>query len=408
MTLHPRKGARYRSRLRLSDLLGSGTIGVRTRLGRVALTAIGIAIGIASLTAIVGISEAGHNDARAEIDALGTDLLLVQPGVSIGDTAELPAQSAPVVDIHLPGVQAVAATYPVDARVRRNEFIPRVNTGGIRVVGLSATDLDLLSTTHGTLVAGRFLTSADLRLPMTVLGATAARRLGVVTDLGRVVNISGVDFVVIGILERFERLNTNFNTSALIGLPVAMDLFDADDSPDALYVRVIPEHLVAVRDVLPFQINPESPASVAVSRPSDALEAREIIDDTFRSLLIGLAGIGALIGAIGIANVMVISVMERRGEIGLRRALGATRRHIMAQFLVESVLLALVGGSLGLMIGIYAAMLYSRSRGWEVTIPLELVAMGLGFVAVLGALAGLYPAIRAARMAPADAVRAGI
>ena len=409
MTPHATIEVRYRSKLQLSDILRLSALGFRMRPGRAILTAIGIAIGIASLMAILGISEAGRNNARAEIDALGTDFLLVQPGFSLGGSSDLPAQSTSAIDAHIPEVEAVAATYAVDARVRRNEFIPRVNTGGIRVIGVTATDLDLLDTTHGTLASGRFLSSADLRLPMTVLGALTARRLGILaTDLGRAIAVSGFHFIVVGVLEPYERLNTSFNTTAIIGLPVAMDLFEANDSPAAIYVRVRPEHLEDVRDVLPYQIHPESPASVAVSKPSDALEARQIIDDTLRSLLIGLGGIGALIGAIGIANVMVMSVMERRGEIGVRRALGATKLQILAQFLVESVLLALSGGILGLTLGIGATVLYSRSRDWEVAIPLELIGLGLGLVAVLGALAGIYPAIRAARVAPASAVRAGL
>lgn len=373
---------------------------------RTLLTAIGIAIGIASLLAIFGITDAGNRAAQADIDALGADLLLVQPGQGVTEAATLSPDAPARLDTHIPAIEYTAAVYsPGDANARRSELIPEAETGGIAVLAIGPDDTDLLEPLNATVALGRFHDAASVQVPTVVLGSLAAQRLGV-TDLSTrpAIDISGTRFDVIGVMAELTEFNADFNRNAIIGLPVAQELYGAEDTPISIYLQVPPAQIESVRNVIPRQADPDD-ESVVVSRPTEALEAKEVIEDTFRNLVLGLGGIAALVGAIGVANVMVISVLERRGEIGLRRSLGATKLHIALQFLIESVLLTVLGGVLGVALGIGVTVAWTRVQGWDLLIPWDVAGAALGGAALVGALAGLYPAWRAARMDPAEAVR---
>jgi len=398
------RSARPRSRLRPRDALATGAIGLRVRRGRTALTAIGIAIGIAAMVAVVGISASSRADLLAELDRLGTNLLEVSPGQSfLGESSTLPEEAPAMMD-RIGPVQEAAAVAAVDATVRRSDWISSSETGGISV---RAAGPDLLAALEATLRDGRFLDAEMSRYPTVVLGATAAKVLGIDRADGTVaVYIDGRWFTVIGILEPIE-LVPSMDRAALIGFDIAEELFGIDGSASTVYVRTHPDAVDAVAAVLPRTANPESPNEVRVTRPSDALEARAATNDALTALLLGLGGVALLVGGVGIANVMVISVLERRSEIGVRRALGATRRHIRLQFVLESSLMGLLGGATGLVLGALVTVVYARSRDWTLDLPLEGLAGGVLVALVVGALAGLYPAARAARLAPADAVRPG-
>jgi putative ABC transport system permease protein len=299
-------------------------------------------------------------------------------------------------------VEAVSATGAVDAAVYRSELIPEVETNGISVV---AADTTLPATVGATLSRGVFLDEATARYPAVVLGSTAARRLGIDRAGGGVqVVVGGQRFTVVGILEPVT-LVPDLDGAVLVGFPAAARYLADEGETTALHVRTEPEDVEAVRAVLGRTANPEHPEEVDVSRPSDAIEARAAAKSTFTSLFLGLGAVALLVGGVGIANVMVISVLERRSEIGLRRAIGATRRHIGIQFLAESLLLALAGGIAGVGLGAGIAAAYAASRGWEVAVPVEVVAGGVLAALAVGAVAGLYPALRAARLAPTDALR---
>lgn len=395
-----------RSRLRLRDIVRQALLGLTSRKLRTALTALGISIGIASLIAIQGITEANQADARAEIDALGSDFLFITPGTGIGEDAELLPDAPAMLDTHLDALEHVAALYPVDAAARRNELIPEVQTGGVTVSAITAGGLDLLEPVNGSVAFGRFHDTTSVEVPAVVLGSLAAERLGIRHLVGHpTINLSGSDFAVIGVLNEFETLNTDLNRTVIIGLGVAETLFEATDVPSAIYAQVPPEQLDEARDLIPAQANPAAPGEVAVSRPTEALEIREVIDETFARILQALALIVLAVGGIGIANIMVISVIERRGEIGLRRSLGATRRHIASQFIVESTVLSMLGGVLGVAIGVAIVFGYARYKDFELIIPWFWLSVGVGAAFVLGAIAGLYPAWRASRLDPAEAVR---
>ncbi len=382
-------------------------LGLTSRKLRTALTALGISIGIASLISIQGITEANQADARAEIDALGSDFLFITPGTGVTEEAELLSYAPAMLEAHLPALEFVAALYPVDdARARKNELIPEVETGGVTVSALTAADLDLLEPVNGSVAFGRFHDATSVEIPAVVLGSLAAERLGIRHLVGHpTINISGSEFAVIGVLDEFETLNTDLNRTAIVGLNVAIELFEAPDNPGAIYAQVPPEQLDEARDLIPAQANPAAPGEVAVSRPTEALEIREVIDETFARILQALALIVLAVGGIGIANIMVISVIERRGEIGLRRSLGATRKHIASQFIIESTVLSLLGGFLGVGIGVAIVFGYARFKDFEAIIPWFWLSVGVAAAFVLGAIAGLYPAWRASRLDPAEAVR---
>jgi putative ABC transport system permease protein len=393
-----------RSRLRPGDVMGLGLLGLRVKRTRALLTALGIAIGIAAMVAVVGISASSKADLLAELDALGTNFLQVQAGDSaFGEAAELPT-TAPDMIRRIPYVESASATRTVDsATVRRNTLIPASQSGGLAVV---ATEPSLRDTLAGSVAQGTFLNQATGAYPSVVVGSVAAERLGIRSlDGGPLLYLGNQWFRVIGILDDVP-LAPDIDRSALIGYHVAQRLFGIDDAPSTVRVRTDPDHTDAVWEVLAATANPESPNEVDVSRPSDALEARAKADETLTALLLGLGAVALLVGGVGIANVMVISVLERRAEIGVRRALGATRRHIRLQFLIESMLLAGLGGAIGIGLGSTITWIYADTQQWRFAVPLTGLLGGVAAALAVGAVAGLYPAIRASRLPPAEAVRA--
>jgi len=391
--------------LRPGDLLRLATVGLRTRKLRAALSVLGISIGIASLVAVLAISETSKSDLLAKIEGLGTNLLTVGPGESLfGEEARLPAAAAGRIQL-LDGVESAAAVTQVeDATVRRSSYVPAEITGGIVV---EAADPELLRTLEGTTASGRFVDRATERYPAIVLGAKAAQRLGIPGVEGLVqVYVSGRLFTVVGILEPLP-LIPELDSAALIGYPVAARLFDTDRSPSKVYVRARQgeAQVRAAAALLPRAADPWRSEEVAVSRPSEALEAQAAAEGAFTSLFLGLGAVALLVGGIGIANVMIISVLERRSEVGLRRALGARRRHISAQFLGESLVLGIAGGVVGVLLGVGATGAFAAYEGLSLRVPPTAVAGGLLAACLLGGLAGLYPAMRAARLTPTEALR---
>jgi putative ABC transport system permease protein len=392
------------SRLLPRDVLSVGSIGLRSRKLRAGLSAIGVAIGIASMVAVLGLSASSQADLLDTIDRLGTNLLTIEPGqtFSSGEPAELPNTATPRINV-LDGVQDASAIYAVaNATVRRNALVNEANTSGVRVY---AADSDLPRTLTVALGSGKFLDRATSRFPTVVLGAVAARRLGV-SDVGSrpQVYIGTRYYRVIGILDP-ATLDADIDRAALIGLPQATADFDIEAAPAKIYARTTDGQLKTVRELAAATANSERPEEVAVSRPSDALEARAAAEGAFTSLLLGLGAVALLVGGVGIANVMVISVLERRSEIGLRRSLGATRRHITAQFLTESLLLAAAGGIAGAFLGALVTAIYSVAQDQQIVVPPQALTGGIAAALAIGALAGLYPALRAARLSPTEALR---
>jgi putative ABC transport system permease protein len=384
-----------------ADVLRTGSIGLRTRRTRAALSALGIAIGIASMVAVLGISESSRADLIAQLDQLGTNLLRVEPGQSFtGEDPDLPEDAVAMIR-RVDGVQATASTKLIEgATVRRNALIDENETGGIAV---AAADPSLPATVGAQLAQGRFLSAATGRYPVVVLGADAAERLGI-RRTGVRVWIGERWYQVIGILEPVA-LASALDSAALIGFPAAERLLDADASATTVYVRAAPDDIESVRELLSRTASPARPEEVDISRPSDALEARAAAKTAFTSLFLGLGAVALLVGGVGIANVMVISVLERRSEVGLRRALGATRRNVGTQFLAESLLLATGGGLAGVALGAAVTAGYAAGQGWQAVVPAVALAGGVAAAAAIGAVAGLYPPLRAAPLSPTEALR---
>jgi len=392
-------------RLRHADTVRVAVSGLAAHRLRSAMTALGIAIGIAAMLSVVSISDASRTSLLSVLDRLGTNLLEVAPGHDLftGQAAALPDDARSMIERVGP-VESAASVAVLDCSVRRTDLISPQETGGISVL---AADTDLLQTLRGSVGAGRFLDAATERYPTVVLGAVAASRLGIV-DLGAPVQVWLGDqwFTVLGILSPMP-LDPEIDRSALVGFDAARDYLGLTPEVSTIYVRARPDALNDVRAVLAATANPAHPEEVLVSRPSDAVEARAAAAGTFTGLLLGLGAVALLVGGLGVANAMLMAVLERRSEIGLRRALGATRIHIARQFVVESLVLAGLGGLAGVGIGSSIGAAYAVSQGWVPSLPLAGVAAAFVGSLLVGGGAGLYPALRAAALAPTEALRGG-
>jgi putative ABC transport system permease protein len=389
-------------KLRPGDLARVASVGLRTRRVRAGLSALGIAIGVAAIVAVLGLSASSRAGLLTEIDRLGTNLLTVTTGQTLfGSTAELPL-AAPGMIARIGPVNQVADTGSTSANVYRSPLIPSVNTNALQV---QAATLNLLPAVGAKVARGSYLNAATAREPVCVLGAQAAQLLGIDrVYAGLRVWLGGMWFYVSGILTS-ATLAPEIDSSVLVGFPAADTYLGLDDHPTTIYVRTVTSQTAQVDSVLAATANPESPNEVDVSQPSAALVARADAQGALNGLFLGLGAVSLLVGAVGVANIMIISVLERRSEIGLRRALGATKGNIRTQFLAEAILLALIGGIVGVGAGALATALYADTKNWAIVIPTLAWAGGLGAALAIGAIAGLLPAIRAARLSPTDSLR---
>jgi putative ABC transport system permease protein len=388
-------------RLRPADLARVASVGLRTRKLRAGLSALGIAIGVAAIVAVLGLSASSSAGLLAEIGRLGTNLLTVANGQTpFGGTAELP-EAAPGMISRIGGVIAVQDTGTVSTSVYRSPLIPAVNTNALSV---QAASLGLPSAVSTGVAQGRYLNAATAREPVAVLGAAAAQRLGIDrVYAGERIWLGSQWFYVAGIL-RPAVLAPAIDSSVLVGFPAAEHYLHFDGHPSTIYLRAQTSQVNAVQSLLAATANPENPGQVSVSQPSAALVAQADAQSALNGLFLGLGAVALLVGAVGVANIMVISVLERRSEIGLRRALGATKGHIRVQFLSEAIMLAVLGGAAGVAVGALATAVYAHTKGWAVVVPALAWGGGIGAAFVIGAVAGLLPAIRAARMSPTEAL----
>lgn len=399
------------SSFRIADIFGTAAGGLGARKLRTVLSALGITIGIGAMVAVLGLSRSGSAELEDRISALGTNLLRVNAGQGFGGgDATLPEEAVAMIG-RIGPVEFVSAVGTVDESVLANDLVNPNQTGGLTV---KTAEPNLLEALNGSVNRGRFIDDASGSTPTVVLGSVAAERLGIRSADGTQVLVGDEWFTVIGTLNSFDdqtddvetALFNDLDRAVFIGADIAESLFETPRNPETIYIRSDEDFIDDVIGVLPGTADPESPEEVEVIRPSDALEAQEAASSTFDNLFLGLGAVALLVGGIGIANVMVIAVIERRNEIGLRRALGATRAHIRRQFLLEALLLSILGGIAGVLLGSGVTALWANRQGWRIVIPPEAIAGGLIAAVLIGALAGLYPAIRAARLAPTEALRA--
>jgi putative ABC transport system permease protein len=399
-------------RLSPRDWLRVASVGLRVRPLRAALSGLGIAIGTAAIVSILGLSASSQAGLLAEIDRLGTNMLTVEAGQSLtGQEAHLPLQAPGRITL-LDNVQVLAHTGLMkNEKVYRSSVIPVAESGGLQV---RASSLNLPALLDTAVARGAWLNAGTAHEPVAVLGAVAAERLGIDRVFpGQRIWLGGQWFNVAGILEP-SPLASEIDTSALVGYPAAQKYLgyvsiargeQTAGPPSTIYVRVATGHEASVQALLAPTANPEAPNQVNVSQPSDVLTARAAAAGAFDSLFLGLGIVALIVGAVGVANIMIISVLERRSEIGLRRALGATKQQIRTQFLTESVLLAVLGGIVGVLVGIIATAVYAGTKHWVIVIPVEAWSGGIASAILIGAFAGLMPAIRASRLPPTVALR---
>ncbi|MDG9674996.1 ABC transporter permease [Micromonospora sp. DH14] len=390
------------TRLAPTDVLRLGLLGLTTRRMRAVLSALGISIGIATLVVVVGIPASSQRDLMDQLDALGTNMLRAEPVPDQEPPVLLPEDAAAMVS-RIGPVEAASAVANTHTTVRRNDLMDRYDTSGLSVL---ASRPGLLGTVNGRIHSGRALDAGTAALPTAVLGHVAAGRLGFATVDPRQppqVRIGERWFTVIGILDPLP-LSPDLDRSVLVGWDAAKAMLGFDGHPTVVYLRAREDALQDVRAVLPATLNPQLPGLVQVSRPSDALAAKRATEHSFSAVFLGLAAVALLVGGIGVANTMVISVLERRREIGLRRALGANRGQIRVQFLTESVLLSVLGGAVGAILGVLATVGYASYQGWPPIIPPTAVVGGIAGALLVGVVAGVYPSVRAARLTPTEAL----
>lgn len=390
------------TRMHPADIARTAAVGLRTRRMRALLSALGISIGVAAMVAVLGLSASSQAGLLAEIDKLGTNLLTVTPGQTLsGKDAKLPRE-APGMIARIGPVDSVESTGKTSASVYRSPYIPSVNTNALTV---SAASLGLPAALRMTVAQGRYLNAATADQPVVVLGWTAAARLGIAKiHPGARLWVGGQWFYIAGILGKAS-LVQEINESVLVGYGAAEKYLHFDGHPTKIYIRAQTEQVKDVQQVLAATAYPEHADEVVVSQPSAALEARAVAQSALNGLFLGLGAVALLVGGIGVANTMVISVLERRSEIGLRRSLGATRGNIRLQFLAEAVLLAAMGGIAGVALGVAVTAAYALLKGWATVVPPIAWGGGLGAAVLIGAVAGLLPALRAARMQPTEALR---
>ena len=388
------------------DILQLGLLGPRIRRMRAVLSALGISIGIATMIVVVGIPASGQQALDDQLSALGTNLLNAEAMIN-QETQTLPPvpEQAAAMVARIPPVEQVSELANTNTEVRRSSAIPAQDDAGLTT--LAAQGDNLLSVIGARIASGRYLDAADQAYPSVVLGSVAATELGITSlppgQPAPQIWLADQGFTVVGILAA-SPLAPDVERSVLVGWAAAQHWLGFDGHPSELYLRVQESQIYAVESVLAETMFPQNPGQISVNRPSDALAAKQLTETAFSELFLGLAGVALLVGAVGVANTMIVSVLERRREIGLRRALGATRRQILGQFLAESVLLCLLGGIAGAVVGVLATGGYAVSRDWPSVVPFTSVAGGVGAALVVGVLAGVHPAVRASRLPPTEAL----
>jgi ABC-type antimicrobial peptide transport system permease subunit len=401
------------SRFRVRDLLSESTTGMLSRPGRTMLTILGTVLGTAALVATLGLAKTAGNQIVERFDALAATSITVEPAQERWGWGPSRSVSAIPWDAEdrlsrLNGVVAAGTISSVDTGGMMATAVPLNDPTGQSefVIPVYAASPGLFDAVIAELDAGRFFDAGHSARAdrVAVLGPAAAQRLNIVSvDQQPAIFVGDETLVVIGVLEDVAR-EAKLLDAIIVPNGTARRRFGLDGVAE-VHIRTEVGAAQLIGSQTALALSPNNPEELRVRVPPEPGAVRSEVEEDVNTLFIILGGIALLVGAIGIANVTLVSVLERVGEIGLRRAVGAARRHIAVQFLSESAVMGLVGGILGSAAGVLVIVGVSAGREWTPVLD-PIYPLGAPLVgAVAGLLAGLYPAWRAARLEPVDALR---
>jgi putative ABC transport system permease protein len=406
------KREKLRSHLRTRDLIAESVAGLEARPARSILTVLGTVLGITALVATLGVSRTAGNQIVSRFDALAATEVVIEPASAAGGatrTSSIPWDAEARL-LRLNGVVAAGTLSVVNIRgaLSRTSAVQDVTAITEYNIPVRAASPGLFPAVKTKLRTGRvFDAGNDMRADrVAVIGPGVAERLGLNrVDQQPAVFVGDRLYVVIGIIDDVLR-QADLLDSIIIPNGTAKLEYDLQ-APQLVAVDTATGASSLIARQGPVTLDPNDPSRLRSSSAGGATKVKDEVSNDLSGLFLILGGVSLLVGAIGIANVTLVSVMERIGEIGLRRALGAGRRHIIAQFLTESTVLGLLGGAVGAALGVLVTVGISAAKQWTPVMDgrLPFAAPALG--AVVGLVAGLYPALRAASLQPVEALRAG-
>jgi putative ABC transport system permease protein len=388
---------------------------IRANALRSILTTLGIIIGVGAVISMVALGEGAQQRVQSQIQAMGTDVLTIRPGqqrwggISRGD-ARLFVEDAEALRDRAGGSLRVAP----ELRNRQQISYLRWNASD-DVIGTWPAYFEI---NNFQLAEGRLFTMGEVqgRRRVAILGSEVPEQLGTPAPLliGRTIQVRGQPFEVIGVLQ--EKGSQGFSRpDDDVFMPLSTAQYRVSGGRDRLssvYVEVLPgttmDQAYALIDQIirrEHRIPPGEDPDFNISNSADILETFNETNETFTLLLAGIAAVSLIVGGIGIMNIMLVSVTERTREIGVRKALGATRRNVLLQFLIEALTLCVLGGLLGVLAGLGGAKLFTDVWGWDTVVSPSSILVALGFSAAIGLFFGIWPAQRAARLDPIDSLR---